>query len=155
MARDRTGTLVVDASVAAKWVMEEPHSDLAQQILDSGVELAAPAHWLGEAANAVWAAARRGDLNAEEAEERARTLAEAPIHAVPLARLVEAAVAIGLRIGVTIYDALYLALAIERTAVLITDDQRLIHAARRDREVRNLVLWIADSAAGALFRGQT
>jgi predicted nucleic acid-binding protein len=153
VARERT--VIVGASVAAKWVMQEPHSDVAQQILDSGMELAAPAHWLGEATNAIWAATRRGDLNGQEAEERTGVLAEAPIETVALNRLAAAAMTIGLRIGVTIYDALYLALAVERAAVLVTDDQCLLRAARRDREVRNLVIGIADSAARALSRGHT
>ena len=133
--------------------MAEPHAEAALEVLDSGADLVAPAHWLSEAANAVWAAARRGDLIEQEAEERTATLAEAPVATVPLNRLVAAAMAIGLRIGVTIYDALYLALAVERSGVLVTDDRRLLAAARSDSHLRDRVKWIGDSSARDLFRG--
>ena len=119
------------------------------------MDLAAPAHWLGEAANAVWAATRRGELTPDEAHERTNVLSDAPIATVPLKQLVATAMTIALRIGITIYDALYVALAVERDGVLVTDDRRLLLAARDDPEVRNLVMGIADGAVRRLFRRQS
>jgi predicted nucleic acid-binding protein len=52
---------------------------------------------------------------------------------------------IGLRIGASIYDALYLALAVRDDSQLITDDRRLIQAARRDAQLRGRVHWIGDA----------
>ena len=43
---------VVDASVAVKWVVEEPDSAAAGVL--AGPLLHAPAHWLAKAANVVW-----------------------------------------------------------------------------------------------------
>ena len=44
--------VVVDASVALKWVFDEPESEAAVALRDE--ELVAPALWLAEAANALW-----------------------------------------------------------------------------------------------------
>jgi predicted nucleic acid-binding protein len=137
---------IVDASVAVKWVMAEEHGDAALRLLECGLDLTAPAHWLSEAANAIWAAFRRGDLVEQEAHERAAFLAATPITPVPLERLVKDAMGIAVRLGVTIYDALYLALAEERGAMLVTDDQRLLAAARGDRRLRARAVWIGDNA---------
>ncbi|HME24131.1 MAG TPA: type II toxin-antitoxin system VapC family toxin [Acetobacteraceae bacterium] len=144
---------IVDASVAVKWVMAEAHAEAALRLLESGIGLTAPAHWLGEAVNAIWAACRRGDLVEQEAHERAATLAEAPIAVVPLDRLVSAAMTLALRLGITVYDALYLALAEQQGALLVTDDRRLLTAAHHDRQLRDRVIWIGDDTAMNLGRG--
>jgi hypothetical protein len=39
-------------------------------------------------------------------------------------------------LGITIYDSLYLALAERQDATLVTDDRRLLQAARRDERLR-------------------
>ena len=122
-------------------------------MLESGIGLAAPAHWLGEAVNAIWAACRRGDLIEQEACERAAALAEAPVAVVQLDRLAAPAMTIALRLGVTIYDALYLALAEQQGAMLITDDRRLLAAAQRDRQLRDRAVWIGDDTAINLGAG--
>jgi predicted nucleic acid-binding protein len=46
-------TIVIDASVAVKWVVREPDSDAADALLDD-IELIAPVLWLAEAANVLW-----------------------------------------------------------------------------------------------------
>jgi predicted nucleic acid-binding protein len=145
--------IIVDASVAVKWVMAEAHAEAALRLLESGTGLAAPAHWLSEAVNALWAACRRGDLVEQEAHERAATLAEAPIAVVPLDRLVSAAMTIALRLGITVYDSLYLALAEQQGATLVTDDRLLLAAARHDGQLRDSVIWIGDDAAMNLGGG--
>jgi predicted nucleic acid-binding protein len=50
--------IVVDASVALKWVIPEAGSDAAAGLLHD--ELIAPDLWLTEAANALWRHARLG-----------------------------------------------------------------------------------------------
>jgi predicted nucleic acid-binding protein len=153
VARSPRSTAVLDASVAVKWVMAEEHAEAALLLLESGIGLAAPAHWLGEAVNAIWAATRRGDLTEDEARERAATLAEAPIAAVPLGQLAPAAMTIALRLAITIYDSLYLALAERQDATLVTDDRRLLQAARRDNRLRNRVLWLGETPLSKFTQG--
>jgi predicted nucleic acid-binding protein len=128
-------------------------NEAALLLLESGIGLAAPARWLGEAVNAVWAATRCGELTEDEAQERAAILAEAPIAAVPLGQLVSAAMTIALRLGITIYDSLYLALAERQDATLVTDDRRLLHAVRRNDRFRDRVLWLGETPVTKFSRG--
>ena len=44
-------TLVVDASVGLKWVLDEPDSDLAKALAVGGETLLVPEFWLIEACN--------------------------------------------------------------------------------------------------------
>ena len=60
-------TIIVDASVALKWVLHEAGSEIADRLLDE--ELMAPSLWLVEAGNALWRRATRGELTAQEAQE--------------------------------------------------------------------------------------
>ena len=45
-------SVVIDASVALKWVFDEPDSEAAEALRNE--ELIAPALWLAEAGNALW-----------------------------------------------------------------------------------------------------
>jgi predicted nucleic acid-binding protein len=72
-------------------------------------------------------------------------LVEAPVATVPLGQLAAAAMTIGLRLGFTLYDALYLAVAKQQGAALVTADRRLFEAARRDKDLRASIRWIADA----------
>jgi predicted nucleic acid-binding protein len=145
--------VVVDASVAAKWVLAEEHADLALSLLRNGCDLCAPAHWLAEATNAVWAAAHRGDVDESQARERAAALVIAPVAILPLDRLAAAAMVIALRLAITVYDALYLAAAEAQNAVLITDDRRLLSAARADDRLARRAFWIGDGVPAVRRRG--
>jgi hypothetical protein len=75
---------VIDASVAAKWVVEEPHSACAVLALAYDARHA-PDHWLAEAANVLWSKVIGGDLTASDAEERMAVLLRAPVITAPLA----------------------------------------------------------------------
>jgi predicted nucleic acid-binding protein len=143
--RSTGATVVVDASVAVKWVVAENDADAALRLLESRRSLCAPAHWLAEAANALWAACRRGELTEHQAHERVVALAEAPVATVPLAQLAADAMTIGLRLSITLYDALYLAVAEQQDAALVTADRRLFDAARHDKDLCARIQWIADA----------
>ena len=130
--------------MAVKWVVAEDDSDAALRLLQGGVALSAPAHWLAEAALGLWAACRRGELTELEACERVAVLAAAPVATEPLEHLATAAMVLSLRLGLTIYDTLYLALAEREDTTLITADRRLFETARRDRQSRTRLSWIGD-----------
>jgi predicted nucleic acid-binding protein len=115
---------VVDASVAAKWVVEEPDSDAAMALQECEA-LHAPSHWLAEAANVVWAKAFRGELSADQVRTRVALLASAPMRETAIADLMQAATDIALACRVTIYDALYVALAELLGLPLVTANRRL------------------------------
>ena len=142
--RNPLRTAVVDASVAVKWVFAEDHSDAALRLLDQADSLLAPAHWLAEATNVLWAKSIRGDLSEAEAQERVAFLAGAPVATTPLDQLAVAAMSVALRLRITMYDALYLTLAEQHRAPLVTADRRLFEAASRDNATRGVTLWVAD-----------
>lgn len=119
-------TIVVDASVALKWVLDEPGRVEADALLDE--DLAAPSLWLVEAANALWRLARRGDLTDEEARERLAELYNAPVATIPLETDLLAAADLANALRHPVYDCLYLAAAIREDTYVVTADRRF-HAA--------------------------
>ena len=54
--------LVVDASVAVKWLIAEDDSDVARELAASGEDLHAPRLMASEIANALWRKARLGEI---------------------------------------------------------------------------------------------
>ena len=137
--------VVADASVAVKWVAEEEHSAQAADILRYEA-IHAPAHWLAEAVNALWAKAARGDLPPEAAAIRAAALRQAPVRPAPLADLVDPALALSLALGVTVYDSLYIALAQALGVAFVTADVRLFRKVSPHLP-GGLVRWIGDPEA--------
>jgi predicted nucleic acid-binding protein len=116
---------VVDASVAAKWVVAEDHSEQAASLL-AWNRLHAPAHWRAEAVHVLWSKLFHGDLSAAEAEERMVVLMRAPVIDTPITGLLPRAFAISAALMITVYDSLYVALAEQRGIPLVTADMRLI-----------------------------
>lgn len=121
-------TIVIDASVAVKWVLNEPRAAAAAALLAE--ELTAPEHWLAEAANALWRHVRLNELSAEEALLRIKELHSAPVAAVPIEADVVRALALGIELRHPVYDCLYLALAERQDTYVVTDDRRFFAAAR-------------------------
>jgi len=116
--------MIVDASVAVKWVVSEDGSDAALDLL--GSELAAPAIWLAEAANALRTKCARGELSDAEAAEFAIDLADAPVVSLELKELLPMAMRIALDLGHPVYDCFYLAAALRDDTRLVTADPRLL-----------------------------
>jgi len=114
-------TLVVDASVALKWVIEENDSTEATALL-LGESLAAPDFLAIECANVLWAKARRGILTGENARAGLGVILAAPVLLLPSSQYVVAAQAIAFDLGQTVYDSLYLAAALAERTTLVTAD---------------------------------
>lgn len=135
-------SIVVDASVAVKWVVAEDFSDQADLL--KGSALCAPAHWQAEAVNVLWAKVYRGDLLPAGAIDRARMLMQAPVELVPLSPLMDEALKQSLAYGITIYDSLYLALAVARDIAFVTADRKLLQKLSGDPNLMALVRWVGD-----------
>jgi predicted nucleic acid-binding protein len=82
-------TLVVDASVAIKWVVEEPGT--AEALALRRYRLSAPDLLVAECANILWKKVRRRELAEEEALLAARLLERADVDLVPMRRMLEPA----------------------------------------------------------------
>src|SRR6266852_1575855 len=119
--------VVIDASVAVKWVLSEAGSDAADALLDQ--DLMAPVLWLAEAANVLWRKARTGDISAEQASARLSELMNAPVASLPMEPYLERALKLATEIGHPVYDCIYLALALQHQTHVVTADHRFAAAA--------------------------
>lgn len=131
--------LVIDASVACKWLFPEVGSDKAERLLVAGVSLIAPELIIAEVTNAAWKKAMAGDIAKQRAIDAAQHLAGMIDEFLPLAELAARATAIALELNHPVYDCYYLALAEAGPARLVTDDRRLIAAANKQPWSRAIV----------------
>ena len=139
--------VVVDASVAVKWVVKEDGSEAAARLLD-GRALYAPQLILVEAANALWAMQKRGAITADDGADALDRLVSAPWSMLADASdLVGQAFRLARMLDHPVYDCVYLALAMERRAPVVTADRRLLAAAGRDPDVAVLVRSLHDVGA--------
>lgn len=123
-------TLVPDASVAVKWVLAEEGSEDAARLL-LGEPLVAPDLLIVECANVLWTKARRHLLTRQQAVARLAGIKSVPMVLLPGDAYVDAAHSIAFDIDHSVYDCLYLALALAEQAMLVTADLRFASAARR------------------------
>ncbi len=119
--------IVVDASVALKWVLDEPGSADALAVLDMDV-LHAPDFLLVEVANVFWAKQRRGIISRAAADAAFDAIAAVPIALAPTGELTAPARSLAFALDLTVYDALYAALAQRYDCPLATADRPLADA---------------------------
>ena len=130
--------LVVDASVVLKWVIDEPDSDAAKQLLTEDA-LMAPDLLFVECANSLCMKVRRGQINSEVAVAAFAAIEAAPITSVTTRSLVAAAQTIALALKQTAYDSLYLAVALAERATFVTADRPFVTAAQTHAHYREWV----------------
>lgn len=135
--------VVVDASVAAKWVVEEDQSAKAALLLQFDARHA-PDHWQAEAVNVLWSKVYKGDLTAADAEERMMVLLRAPVVGASISDLMPRAFALSVANAVTVYDSLYIALAERRNIPFVTADERLVQRMSGDVALAKRVVWVGD-----------
>lgn len=128
-------TLVVDASVAAKWnlpdyaetLVIEANRLLADYLADR-VRLLVPDLFWTELANFLRKAVRRATISESEAQSALKDMRERDLPTVPSGALIEEALSIALQFDCSVYDSIYVALAISAHAELVTADERLANA---------------------------
>jgi predicted nucleic acid-binding protein len=120
-------SLVVDSSVAVKWYLPERGSDRATVLLRSSIRLVAPDLLIAEVGNVLWK--RRREIPAAEIEAIAVALVSAcPASLYPASALLQGALSIALAYDRSVYDSLYLALAVGEGCRLVTADERFSNA---------------------------
>ena len=132
---------VVDASVAFGWFAEVAGSEDAVALLEGRPpsELIAPDLVLVELLNAGWKAARMGAITEAQFAAIAELAPTLFSELVPASTLLSAAQRWCLQLDHPAYDCLYLALAEQRSAVLLTQDQRLLRKVQSVPEAVGLV----------------
>lgn len=123
-----TSAWVVDASVAFGWFAAVPGSEQAALLLKSGGRqlLLAPDLVLVELLNAGWKSLRLGAITAEQFDWLAHRAGEPFSALFPSQGLLSRAHHWCTLLDHPAYDCLYIALAEQQNATLITADQRLL-----------------------------
>lgn len=116
---------VVDASIVVKWFVPEIHTEAARHLLTLPHEYVAPDLLFAETANTIWKKIRRGELTIEEGRRLVADIGRVAVETVSCRALAEDAHALANASGQTVYDALYVALAVRLNSRLITADERL------------------------------
>jgi len=124
---------VLDASALAKFVLRE---EGWREVIRFLGEAESVDHILKEVANAVWKARGRGIIGGEDALrkfEALLALVGKNLKLVNESDILPAAFDLALARGVTVYDALYVALAKREDLPLVTSDEVQAEAAREER----------------------
>ena len=116
---------VVDASVVIKWFVPEIYSDAARRLLVATHQYLSPDLLFPEVGNAIWKKVRRGELTAQEGQRLALDIASIAVETVSTRGLMIDAQALAIATGLTVYDAMYLTLAVRLKTALITANDRL------------------------------
>lgn len=127
--------IVVDASVAAKWLLppgNEPFSEKALQLLEryvnTEIQILVPDLFWVEMGNLLWNAARTGRCTRDYAKDTLGKVTAQKFPTVPSIVVLDSAFEIACDSGRTVYDCLYVALAEAFEAEFVTADEKLVNA---------------------------
>jgi predicted nucleic acid-binding protein len=129
-----TQRFVIDASVVAGWVLPTqatPYANSVMRLLRQGSLCEAPdlLHW--ECVNILLTQTRRGRLTQQQAEEALRLIADVRICHESHFTTENMLLSLGVCYGLTCYDAMYLALALQRSLPIASIDVALCTAAEK------------------------
>ena len=126
---------ILDASVAAKWFLPGASETLAAEAADllasysaGRLRLLVPDLFWPEVGNVLWKAARQGRMSRASAEQAIAALEGRRIPTARTAPLLSAAFTIAMSTDRTVYDSVYVALAVLSNMPLVTADERLANA---------------------------
>ncbi len=131
--------MIVDASVATMWFVPEQHSDRAALLLAPEYQLVAPDLIRLEVGSALLKAIRRNEVTLEDGEEALGTLLPAAVRMLRSEDHIETGFDIAHRLGGSIYDAIYLALARTLDAPISTNDVEMAATARKAEVQASLI----------------
>jgi len=117
-------TVVVDASVASKWLVLEDMSDVAKELYGTGDHFVAPRLITTEIANALARKTMQGMLTHHEAKYHFKSLPQFVPDLMDIDELIEPAFDNACTLRHPIYDLIYLEVARKVDAQLVTADRR-------------------------------
>jgi predicted nucleic acid-binding protein len=118
-------SIIVDASVAMKWLVPEEGSDKAEDLAASYDTICAPTLIIAEVGNGLWKKHRNQLIDTKAAQTIFKELPRFFRELVPPDSLVQRALELSLAADHPIYDCVYLALAERRRDPLVTADERM------------------------------
>ncbi len=135
---------VVDASVAVKWFLPEIHSEAAGKILEARQKLLAPDLIWAEVGNTLWKKILRKEITTEESSGILKDFLRFPLQIYRTKGLLDAAWSLAIEYKVSVYDSLYLALAIGHGCSLVTADRKFYESMRKEAIGKKLI-WVEDA----------
>lgn len=135
--------VVVDASVLVKWYVDEEDSIQAQHLIDRRFELHAPELMVAEFGNILWKKCRSNDIDEHVAHSAIESLRSRDVVSHSNDALIKAALIGALESGQSVYDWIYLALAISLDCRFVTADRKFF-LAMRNTPFNDRFVWIAN-----------
>jgi predicted nucleic acid-binding protein len=125
---------IVDASVALSWYFRDEESELSERLfaMTDDHQLLVPPHWFSEVANGMRMGEMRGRCSEDDAPSFIALLGRmryAIDRLAPFAQF-DMILPLAREHALTVYDAIYLHLAMSSRAPMATFDKRLASAAR-------------------------
>ena len=118
-------TFIIDTSVAIKWYLPEIYQSEAQRFLDPVCDRHAPDLLHAELGSVLLKKLRRREIKVDECRLYLGHLSAVPLISHEALPLRQVALEIGLQIGSSFYDGLFLALALQLGGRLVTADSKL------------------------------
>ena len=133
-------TIVVDAGVGLKWVIDEPGSDAAVALVAGQALVTSALFWV-EAANVLATKERWSELDRVALEDAWHDLVGAPLDTMPLGQA-EAKRSLDLAFALRhpVHDCCYLVVALARSTLVLTADRRFRRLAERYPSVAGSVV---------------
>ncbi|HET7206448.1 MAG TPA: type II toxin-antitoxin system VapC family toxin [Terriglobales bacterium] len=127
--------VVIDASVAMKWTFPEINEQLTSEAVDllqkyvfGALRIIVPDIFWAEVGNVLWKGVRRERWSRDAARIAATATRSRAFPTVSSSELLHDALEIAINHDRSVYDSLYLALAVQANCDLITADERLANA---------------------------
>lgn len=141
---------VLDASVVAKWFLPQAGETLVEESLEilndyakGRTTLLVPDLFWPELGNILWKAVRAGRMSRESAEEAVLAITSQKLPTSSSLPLLSDAFGIALSFQRTVYDSIYVALAITSGRPLLTADEKLANALAAHFPIR----WLGSAAS--------
>jgi predicted nucleic acid-binding protein len=137
---------VVDASVAIKWFFPEIHAEAALRMLEGRHALRAPDLIIAEFGNVLWKRFLKEEISGKEAVTVTDAFLALPLQVESSRALIPVAMQIACSARRTVYDGLYVAMAVVHQCQLITADSKLYNALRNG-PLSAYLRWVEDIPA--------
>ena len=127
---------VVDASTTLKWIFDDEEDVVAARKLLSDyllgqVLLFVPSLWLVEVANAIKAAVLSGRVSRKKGESLLELILNAKPKIISFDSYVKTAFVNACKYKISVYDSVYLTIALENETPFITADKKLFSALKK------------------------
>jgi predicted nucleic acid-binding protein len=135
--------VTLDVSLTAAWVLKDENQTkslgILEKILNGTLMLVQPELWWVETLNLLKTATLRKRITPKTAIEAVRSLKEIPMRVIPVSLVgQETVLQLSLDWGLTAYDAVYVAVALEEGAALGTLDKDLLALKGKEKRIQFL-----------------